>query len=557
LIRPGRPHPPDVQATLDRLAPDRPPIPWDTKVERLLNGLRRPHLYAGRALSDGAPWVADRELLETHTHFMGGSRCGKTALGLASLAFQLIAHADSSVVVIDLKGDNALFWGTFVEARRAGLPFRWFTIEPGSASFSFNPFAQRVNQRRSLNARAQSLLVSLGLYFGEAYGKGYWGAISLDTLTGFLARFKKIRSFADLARYAEEPGSYAATNTSQEDSLHLRMLLRQLAAVGPLNSSEDVRPDVPPEILRDAIDMTVVVTEPQVVYFNLPSLEEELTAKAVGKLALYAIVHAAKVVRRSRKSVPTYVFVDEFQQVCAENVKILLEMARSNGVHLVLSHQDISQLRTADYDITSTVESNTTFKLVFEASSLLALKQMEEYSGEDTVRTPSWTQAVPPGLDENDDSALSPERANPKRDFDPPTVDVSERERPRLTRNEILSVSAHPLRGLVRSRSDCGLTQYGGQWTAIECEFPTTLAEYKARAETPWPSDHPSCVTVSAGPGGEADDGDDEDGPAPALPNDPLPVPPPPRSVDRAIADRLRTLQEAIKTKHTRPPAGA
>lgn len=97
-------HPPHVQRTLERLAPDRPSTAWDAKVERLLNGLRSPHLYIGRALADGAPWLLDRTLLWSHAHVMGGTRSGKTSLCVAPLGFQLTAHADSSLVYIDLKG---------------------------------------------------------------------------------------------------------------------------------------------------------------------------------------------------------------------------------------------------------------------------------------------------------------------------------------------------------------------------------------------------------------------------------------------------------------------
>ena len=538
-------HPPHVMKTLDRLAPDRPPTPWDAKVERLLNGMRPPHLYVGKSLADGTPWLLDRKLLRTHAHVMGGTGSGKTALCLAPLAYQLTAHADSSIVYIDMKGDNALFWGAFAEAERAGLPFRWFTLQPGAASFAFNPFGQSANQERGVNARAQSLLTSLGLYYGDAYGKSFFQSVTLDTLAAFLGKFRDVRSFADLARYAEQPGSYAATNTDQENSQHLRMLLRQLAAVTPLNVNEGVRPALRPEVIRDAIDMTDVLTRKQVVYFSLPSMEEELTAKSIGKLALYAIVQAAKVVSRTRPCVPVYVFVDEFQQVCAENVKILLEMARSMGVYLILSHQDVSQLRTADYDITSTVESCTTFKMTLEASSLVALKQMEDYSGESHTPTLSWTQPIHAGFDANDDNAFSPARAYPRQEFERPLATIGEAVRPTLSRNEILAVSAHPLRGFVRSRTDCGLTQYAGQWSTIECEFPTTAAEHEARTLTPWPAEHPSCVTVSGG-------GDGGDAGGPVLKNGPLPVTPPSRAVDQAIIDRLKG---SLRGQTARPPA--
>jgi hypothetical protein len=552
-VPPGSDHPPEIIATLRRLSRYGPSTPWDTKVERLLNGLRDPHLYIGRSLADLIPWLLHLKLLQGHAHIIGGTRSGKTSLCIAPLAFQLIARGDASVVVIDLKGDNALYWGAFIEAERAGLPFRWFSIEPGVASYGWNPLTQSHNRKRGVSARAQNLLLSFGLYHGETYGPQYFGVVMLDMILSFLAKFRDIRSFAEFAKYAEEPGSYAATNTDQEDSQLVRMLLRQLATIAPLNVTGDERPELPPEVCRDAIDMVDLLTRKQVLYFSLPSMEEELSAKAIGKLVLYAIVHAAKTVKRTGKAVPVYVFVDEFQQLVAGNLKILLEMARSMGVYLILSHQDMSQLKTPGFDITSTVESSTTLKVVLEASSLAALKDMEQYSGE--VREPllSWAQRVFPGLDVNDSAAFSPDRAYPLHDFQPALANVAERERYRLTRNEILALSAHPLRGFVRSRSDSGLTQYAGQWTAIECEFPTTAEEYEARSNTPWPTEHPSCVTV---PEGE-DDEDDDDGFAPVLPNNPLPVPPPSRAVDIAIAERLKALQDTIRLRHPQPPAGS
>ena len=532
-------HPPSLMRLVESLGPLRPGTMWDRTVERTLNGLRDPHLYLGRALADRVPWLLQRELLTAHAQCLGGSRSGKTSLGLISLVAQLIAYADSSVVVIDLKGDNALFWSAFVEATRSGLPFKWFTLQPGAASFAFNPFAQWFDRYRGVNARSQSYLTALDLYFGEAYGKGFFGTVSLDTFSRFLTHFRDVKSFADLSRYAEEPGSFAATHTDAEDSKHLRMVLRQLAAVRPLNVTERTRPVVAPAVLDHAIDMSDVVTRPQVVYFSLASLEDSLTAKSAGKLSLYAVVQAASVMRRLGLTVPVYLILDEFQQLVAHNVKILLEMARAVDVHLVLSHQDVSQLKTDEFDIAGTIESSTTLKMVFEASSTAGLRYMQETGGELRERTLNWMQVLPAGFDEANDAHLSPEFAVSRFPFDLPTASVGEQVRPRLTTNEILAHSAHPLRGYVRSRADGGLTQYQGQWTAVEFEYPTTAKEYKDRSSTPLPIEHPSCVTVTDTP--------DDPEPTKTLPNQPLPVPKPPRSADRAIADRLKALNDAIR----------
>jgi hypothetical protein len=129
-------------------------------------------------------------------------------------------------------------------------------------------------------------------------------------------------------------------------------------------------------------------------------------------------------------------------------------------------------------------------------------------------------------------TAFSLDRASSAHEFLPTLANVTERERARLTKNEILAVSAHPLRAFVRSRTDSGLTQYGGQWTAIECEYPIPYDVYKMRAETPLPAEHPSCITVPAGE--ESREGRCD------LANEPLPVTAPSRAVDTAIAERLR-----------------
>lgn len=541
-------HPRHIRATLEGLYDEnkRLPTPWDVKVERLLNGLRDPHLYIGRTLRDGLPWLLQRKLLNMHGHILGGSGTGKTSLCLASMMFQLIAHADSSVVVIDLKGDRALWSGSFIEAARAGLPFRWFTIEPGCASFSFNPLSQTHDLERTLNARAQSELAALSLDHGDEYGASYFTAGNLETITAFFDKFRDIRSFADFSRYAEEHGSYIATNTDRDGSRHLRMVLRQLAAVAPLNVSESSQPTVRPEVIRNGIDLTDVLTRKQVVYFNLPSMEESITAKSVARLVMFGLVQAAKIVGRTRKPLPVYLIVDEAQQVLNQHTKILLETARSMGVHLILAHQSVDQLRTAHWDIASVVEGSTTFKLNFEASSLAALKSMAEYGGLVRVPTLSYTQPIYPGFDENDDDLLSPRRAYPRNAFEPALATVGEAFLNELTTNQILAISAHPLRGFVRSRTDGGLTQYAGKWVEIECEHPITKKEYDARDATPFPAEHPLCITVECGPTGDVPR-------RTPLTNKPLPVQPPPPSVDRAIAARLKALRDSIRGKPTAP----
>ncbi len=95
------------------------------------------------------------------------------------------------------------------------------------------------------------------------------------------------------------------------------MLLRQLGSIRPLNANDRAVPEVPARVLAEAIDMTDVLSRKQGLLLSLPSLEEELTAKAIGKLALYVGVERFSVIGRWRETIPCYVFLDEFQQYAA------------------------------------------------------------------------------------------------------------------------------------------------------------------------------------------------------------------------------------------------
>ena len=90
---------------------------------------------------------------------------------------------------------------------------------------------------------------------------------------------------------------------------------RRPAAVRPLNVTPDETTAAPPEALRDATDVTDVLTGEQAVYFRPPSQEGEPTAKAVGRLALSSLIHAAQMAKRTGRSVPVYCLLDELEEL--------------------------------------------------------------------------------------------------------------------------------------------------------------------------------------------------------------------------------------------------
>ncbi|MBU0717858.1 MAG: DUF87 domain-containing protein, partial [Planctomycetes bacterium] len=69
----------------------------------------RNHLLAGFNPENDYPILLSRGILREHAHIIGDTGSGKTALGITPLVAQLIGRPHTSVVIIDLKGDMALF----------------------------------------------------------------------------------------------------------------------------------------------------------------------------------------------------------------------------------------------------------------------------------------------------------------------------------------------------------------------------------------------------------------------------------------------------------------
>src|SRR5215210_5891107 len=96
--------------------------PWDNRVERILNSSdpkECEHLFMGTSLYGDYPILLDLNLLKSHAHILGDTGSRKTSIGIAPMLAQLIAREDSSVLILDLKGDMGLFECARLEAKAA------------------------------------------------------------------------------------------------------------------------------------------------------------------------------------------------------------------------------------------------------------------------------------------------------------------------------------------------------------------------------------------------------------------------------------------------------
>lgn len=460
---------------------------WDGYVRRIQNSrdrIERESLLIGKHDSAGYPVLVHRSMLREHGHILGDTGSGKTAMGFAPMVSQLIRMAGrdarrnaqrASVIIVDLKGDRALFQGARVEAHKAGIPFRWFTNQTGVATHVFNPFLQPHVTGMTNSQWAQTLTEALSLSYGDGYGREYFSGENEDVLAALLGAFEgQISSFKELSDYCSDDKAdllgkkLRFDKKKREDAQALFTLLKRLAPIAALNATPK---DYPAEVFRDQIDLGSVFDQPQVVYFYLQSGIEAGSTKRIGKLALYSLLSAA-VNRGAATNSQVYLFIDEFQQIASQNIEIILRQARSMNIATILAHQTVSDLLINDTDLTPTVQANTRFKQFFAASDLNQQKSLVESSGDTIDHVLSWGNGASSGSNGSSTSA---------------NFSWAESVQPRLTRNDIIRMTDDPTKSVVHLPRGAGYARFGGFPFVVSGLYHITEAEYDRRLAASWP----------------------------------------------------------------------
>jgi hypothetical protein len=468
---------------------------WDVYVSRLVNSqhaLEREHLLVGFSVFGDYPVLLHKAILDQHYHLTGDTGSMKTSLVVGPLATQLMARNDCSVVVLDLKGDMALFESCRVEAAKAGLPFSWFTSERGRSSHAFNPFVQSYHRDVTTDQRAETLIQGLSLDYGMGYGRAYFTAINEKVLKSILRKMD-LKSFVELDALLNGPHALDfLTAKDVRDAGHLTAIVNRLAAVAPLN---EVRPEGSPR----RIEVADILNTKQVVYLNLKSAQEPLAAASIARLFLWSLFSCAA--HSPARDNRVYLVIDEFQQIIADAIKLVFEQIRGLGVTLVPVHQTGGQLLRQGTDLADTVDSCTAVKHVLRASDPRTVKRIAEMSGVQKYHTFTWTQDMTDG-----DGELDPSQAVEG------LLQVSETYGEALDRNTIMAASADQQASFIRFTFGSGYTQFGAKTTIVRSLFPVDRDTHARRERAPWPILPDESATASL----------------PAKPTDPKPLPPAP-----------------------------
>lgn len=438
--------------------------------------IERRSILHGRVVADGSPVLIPREVHMEHCHGLGDSGSGKTALFLCPLIEQLVGFGDCSVVVIDLKGDSSELLGSLKAAgeavgQRVGRqpPLKFFSNQRNRTTFAFNPMAQPFWGEFDLLTQTDILCAANGLTYGTDYGAGYFSSANAAILFHTLKTYPDVNSFAELAECIGTVITVAKKRELHPEirkaGVHVHEVIKRLAACEALNVTRSSGHT--PAAVEQAIDLTQVFREPQLLYCHLPATLTPSQAPEVARLFTYMLLAAAT---QTERRCPVFLVIDEFQRMVANNLEYMLQLARSMGVGVILANQSMQDLRKGNVDLIPAIEANCRLRQWFSVSSDEDQQRLVRGSGLTVEMINSYTQSV------NSEGKSSTGHSQ------------SEHIAPRLTVNDILLANDHPFRSILRVSRGAGYTQYGGMPFVIESQFHISQEEYERRKRLPWPT---------------------------------------------------------------------
>ena len=279
----------------------------------------------------------------THTLLVGATGSGKTVTQTWMAARAI--ERGMAVIVVDPKGDRGMRGEVRSAALAAGRRFIEWTPEGPSV---YNPFA-----RGSATEIADKTLA--GERFTEPHymrqAQRYLGHVAralhearLEVSLQLLVRHLDPAQLELLVRGL--PESTAAATHAYLDALTARQL-SDLAGVRDrlaILAESDIGPWLDPDTpSAERFDLLEAVQARAVVYFDLAADRRPLLTQMLGAAIVQDL--QTTVAALQGRPIPTLAVIDEFSAIAAEQVVRLFGRARSAGLSLVLSTQELADLR--------------------------------------------------------------------------------------------------------------------------------------------------------------------------------------------------------------------
>ncbi len=347
----------------------RQPRPLRTEIKRttktnVIRKLSTRGVYLGRDIVRGKKAFAPLSLFESHVQAIGPTGVGKTRWNL-SVAEALYDVPGATVVVVTAKGDLCRMALDLAIANGHTKRVIWFDpadknvpgFEPLYPNDNLAPSSQVKGVREGLRA-SQGLasfdetprlarVLYLTLSVTRHLRMGLPDAVRLLRSGKAGSAFRQAALLILDDPYLSEALSwYESLSTKHQEEI----------SESSLNKLENLIAD--PLIRRlftnpTRLDFDEIVTAGKILLLNFeigrPLRHDDV--RIIVRLLLNCLLNA--VYSRdpaTRKRNPIFLILDEAQNFLSSDIISVLTMGRELGVHLIISHQDLSQLRQADPD---------------------------------------------------------------------------------------------------------------------------------------------------------------------------------------------------------------
>ena len=469
---------------------------YSERLRNSRNTKERNSMIIGRHPVFDYPVLLHNKLSFEHILALGPTGMGKTVLGLMTYMIQQIRRGDGPVVIVDCKGDDALFNTARKEAEKAGRKFKFFTNGLNKPTHVFNPFDAAMYGELSLQEIVGQLMEALNLHHGVDYAKA-WFTIASRILAmrafeetipdeGGRAKFPKIESFRDL----NDIILFLAQDGKQfQAAQHLAYVIESLSKFDQLNLTSK-NSDHP--AYQNAIKMSEAVANNEVIYFYLKGAVDSVAVTEIGRLAIFSLLNAC-IAHKSRtgKKPHASLLIDEASHIVAKNTGNILAQARSFGMACYFATQSMSQLKTSkDNDLGEMLITNVATKLVFSARDDSMKEYIKENSGKVRYANLSYEVDASSAMNEQLDLEHVLENEQGQR---PVTVQTYIGDR--INTQRILEVNNDPnLCFLAIERAE-GFSRWIG-FAEIHVDWPLNELEYDRRDdESLWPAASPDTIT--------------------------------------------------------------
>ena len=348
--------------------PPADPAPyWESKVERS-RITPSAGLLLGSDLASCLPVFLTPEILRTHMHVLGSTGVGKSFF--LEAAIKSLILQGFGVALLDPHGDlydRILSFCAWLSIRKPHLQLHRrvvpFDVSETRRMIGFNPIAR--------NARVMTYqVVALMEAIRKCFGQGSFQETPRLARWLFNVAYALVSSGLTLvqAQHLVNPGPSSVRNAicarianprirAEWEWLEtMKIDKREERIESTLNR---IKPFVEHEIIRPilgqrtkTVDFPAILHDRKILLVNLArqnSISED-NQHLLGTLLVNELMTAA-FGRRPHERTPFFVFIDEFSHFVTKDACEILDGGRKFGLHLILAHQHLGQLREKDPEV--------------------------------------------------------------------------------------------------------------------------------------------------------------------------------------------------------------